>query len=73
MATPIINHPNAAILGVHRAVERPVVRNGQIVVRLIMNLSITFDHRIMDGVTASRFCMDVVKLLEHPALLAVEA
>jgi pyruvate/2-oxoglutarate dehydrogenase complex dihydrolipoamide acyltransferase (E2) component len=73
MATPIINHPNAAILGVHRAVERPVVRNGQIVVRLIMNLSITFDHRIMDGVTASRFCMDVVRLLEHPALLAVEA
>jgi pyruvate/2-oxoglutarate dehydrogenase complex dihydrolipoamide acyltransferase (E2) component len=73
MATPIINHPNAAILGVHRAVERPVVRNGRIVVRLIMNLSITFDHRIMDGVTASRFCMDVVKLLEHPALLAVEA
>jgi pyruvate/2-oxoglutarate dehydrogenase complex dihydrolipoamide acyltransferase (E2) component len=72
MATPIINYPNAAILGVHRATEKPVVRNGQIVVRLIMNLSITFDHRLMDGVTASRFCMEVVKLLEHPALLALE-
>jgi pyruvate/2-oxoglutarate dehydrogenase complex dihydrolipoamide acyltransferase (E2) component len=71
MATPIINHPNAAILGVHRAVERPVVHNGQIVVRLMMNLSITFDHRIMDGVAASRFCMDVVRLLQHPGLLAL--
>jgi pyruvate/2-oxoglutarate dehydrogenase complex dihydrolipoamide acyltransferase (E2) component len=72
LATPIINYPNAAILGVHRATERPVVRDGQIIVRLMMNLSITFDHRVMDGVTASRFCMDVVKLLEHPAVLALE-
>jgi pyruvate/2-oxoglutarate dehydrogenase complex dihydrolipoamide acyltransferase (E2) component len=72
MATPIINYPNAAILGIHRATERPVVRNGQIIIRLMMNLSITFDHRIMDGVTASRFCMDVVKLVEHPAVLALE-
>jgi pyruvate/2-oxoglutarate dehydrogenase complex dihydrolipoamide acyltransferase (E2) component len=73
MATPIINYPNAAILGVHRAAERAVVRDGQIVVRTMMNLSITFDHRLLDGVTASKFCMDVVKLLEHPAVLALEA
>jgi pyruvate/2-oxoglutarate dehydrogenase complex dihydrolipoamide acyltransferase (E2) component len=73
MATPIINHPNAAILGVHRATERPVVRDGQIVVRMMLNLSITFDHRLLDGVTAARFCMEVVKLLEHPAVLALEA
>jgi pyruvate/2-oxoglutarate dehydrogenase complex dihydrolipoamide acyltransferase (E2) component len=73
MATPIINHPNAAILGVHRATDRPVVRDGQIVVRKMMNLSITFDHRLLDGVTAAKFCMDVVKLLEHPAVLALEA
>jgi pyruvate/2-oxoglutarate dehydrogenase complex dihydrolipoamide acyltransferase (E2) component len=73
LATPIINHPNAAILGVHRATERPVVRDGQIVVRTMMNLSITFDHRVVDGVAAARFCMDVVKLLEHPAVLALEA
>jgi pyruvate/2-oxoglutarate dehydrogenase complex dihydrolipoamide acyltransferase (E2) component len=73
MATPIINYPNAAILGVHRAAERPVVRDGQIVVRTMMNLSITFDHRLLDGVTASKFCMDVVKLLEHPAVLVLEA
>ena len=73
MATPIINYPEAAILGVHRAVERPVVRNGQIVVRLMMNLSITFDHRLLDGLTAAKFCMDVVRLLEHPTVLALES
>ncbi|MGH2787061.1 MAG: dihydrolipoamide acetyltransferase family protein [Actinomycetota bacterium] len=72
MATPIINYPEAAILGVHRAAERPVVRDGQIVVRLMMNLSITFDHRLIDGVTAAKFCLDVVKLLEHPAALLLD-
>jgi len=73
MATPIVFHPQSAILGVHRAVERPVVRNGQIVIRKMMNLSITFDHRILDGMTAARFVLDVVRLLEHPAVLALEA
>jgi len=73
MATPIINYPEAAILGVHRATERPVVRNGQIVIRLMMNLSITFDHRLLDGLTAAKFCIDVVKLLEHPTVLALES
>jgi pyruvate/2-oxoglutarate dehydrogenase complex dihydrolipoamide acyltransferase (E2) component len=72
MATPIINYPEAAILGVHRATERPVVRDGQVVVRLMMNLSITFDHRILDGVTAAKFCLAVVNLLEHPAALLLE-
>lgn len=72
MATPIVFHPQAAILGVHRAGERPVVRDGQIVIRLMMNLSITFDHRILDGMTAAKFILDVVKLLEHPAVLALE-
>jgi pyruvate dehydrogenase E2 component (dihydrolipoamide acetyltransferase) len=73
MATPIVFHPQSAILGVHRAGERPVVRDGQIVIRKMMNLSITFDHRILDGMTAARFVLDVVKLLEHPAVLALEA
>jgi pyruvate dehydrogenase E2 component (dihydrolipoamide acetyltransferase) len=73
MATPIIFHPQAGILGVHRASERPVVRDGQIVARLMMNLSITFDHRILDGLTAAKFCLDVVRLLEHPAVLALES
>ena len=73
MATPIVMHPQSGILGVHRAVDRPVVRNGQIVVRKIMNLSVTFDHRIMDGMTAAKFALDVVRLLEHPAVLALES
>lgn len=73
MATPLILHPQAGILGVHRAIERPVVRDGQIVVRKMMNLSITFDHRILDGMGAARFALDVVKLLEHPMVLALEA
>jgi pyruvate/2-oxoglutarate dehydrogenase complex dihydrolipoamide acyltransferase (E2) component len=72
MATPIVFHPQSAILGVHKAIERPVVRNGQIVIRKMMNLSITFDHRILDGMTASKFILDVVKSLEHPAVLALE-
>jgi pyruvate/2-oxoglutarate dehydrogenase complex dihydrolipoamide acyltransferase (E2) component len=72
MATPIVFHPQSAILGVHRASERPVVREGQIVIRQVMNLSITFDHRILDGMTAAKFVLDVAKLLEHPAALALE-
>lgn len=73
MATPIVMWPQAAILGVHRAIDRPVVRDGQITVRKMMNLSVTFDHRILDGMTAARFILDVVKLLEHPAVLALES
>lgn len=73
LATPIVLHPQSAILGVHRATDRAVVRDGQVVVRKMMNLSITFDHRILDGMTAARFVLDVVKLLEHPAVLALEA
>ena len=71
MATPIVFHPQAAILGVHKATERPVVRSGQIVIRKMMNLSVTFDHRILDGLTAAKFTMEVARLLEHPALLTL--
>ncbi len=71
MATPIIMHPQSAILGVHRAVERPVVRDGQVVIRKIMNLSVSFDHRILDGLTAAKFALEVATALEHPALLGL--
>lgn len=71
MATPIVFHPQSAILGAHRAGDRPVVRDGQIVIRRVMNLSVTFDHRVLDGMTAARFMLDLVKLLEHPAVLAI--
>ena len=73
MATPIVMHPQSGILGVHRAIDRPVVRDGQIVVRKMMNLSMTFDHRVLDGMTAAKFALDVVRLLEHPAVLALES
>jgi pyruvate dehydrogenase E2 component (dihydrolipoamide acetyltransferase) len=73
MATPIVLHPQSGILGVHRAVDRAVVRSGQIVARKMMNLSITFDHRVLDGVTAAKFCLRVVESLEHPAVLALES
>jgi pyruvate/2-oxoglutarate dehydrogenase complex dihydrolipoamide acyltransferase (E2) component len=72
MATPIVFHPQAAILGAHRAIDRPVVRDGQVVVRRMMNLSITFDHRILDGMTAARFALAVAGLLEHPEDLPLE-
>ena len=73
LATPIVLHPQSSILGVHRATERPVVRDGQVVIRKIMNLSITFDHRVLDGMTAAQFALEVTELLEHPAILALRA
>jgi pyruvate dehydrogenase E2 component (dihydrolipoamide acetyltransferase) len=72
MATPLILHPQTGILGVHKASDRPVVRDGQIVVRKMMNLGITFDHRVLDGVAASSFILEVVELLEHPAVIGFE-
>jgi pyruvate/2-oxoglutarate dehydrogenase complex dihydrolipoamide acyltransferase (E2) component len=71
MATPIVFHPQAAILGVHRATPRPVARDGQVVIRTMMNLSVTFDHRVLDGLTAAKFAVEVARLLEHPALLSL--
>jgi pyruvate dehydrogenase E2 component (dihydrolipoamide acetyltransferase) len=70
--TPIINHPEVAILGVGRIEDRAVVRNGQIVVRKIMPLSLAFDHRVIDGVEAGRFLGVVIRHLENPDLMADE-
>jgi pyruvate dehydrogenase E2 component (dihydrolipoamide acetyltransferase) len=69
MATPMINSPQVAILGVHRIAARPVVRGDQIVIRTMCNLSLSFDHRVIDGVPAARFLTDIVRTLEHPGLL----
>ena len=68
-ATPIINHPEMAILGVHKAREKPVVQNGQIVVRRIMNLSSSFDHRVIDGADGARLIQHLKGMLEHPAMI----
>ena len=67
MATPVINHPEVAIIGPNAIVERPVVRDGQIVVRKMMNLSSSFDHRVIDGHDAALFIQRIKALLEHPA------
>ena len=67
VTTPIINHPEVAIIGPNAIVERPVVRDGQIVVRKMMNLSSCFDHRVVDGADAAAFVQRVKALLEHPA------
>ena len=68
-ATPIINHPEVAILGVHKAREMPVVRDGQIVVRRIMNLSSSFDHRVVDGADGAALIQHLKRMLENPALI----
>jgi pyruvate dehydrogenase E2 component (dihydrolipoamide acetyltransferase) len=71
-ATPIINYPEVAILGVGRARQTPVVRDGQIVPRLVLPLSLAFDHRVIDGMAAARFSTDLVGLLEAPERLFLE-
>lgn len=72
LATPILNYPEVAILGVYKIKDRPVVRDGEIVVRKMMNLSITLDHRIVDGATAAYFLNEVIRLLETPGLMLLE-
>ena len=67
VSTPVINQPEVAIIGVNRAVERPVVVDGQVTVRLMMNLSSSFDHRFVDGYDAAAMIHHVKDLLEHPA------
>jgi len=72
MATPIINFPEVAIVGVHKIEERPAVRNGQIVARHLMNLSISVDHRLADGWDGAMFLQDVKSLLEDPTTMFME-
>ena len=72
VTTPVINYPEVAIVGVNRAVERPMIRNGAVVPRLMMNLSSSFDHRIVDGLRAASFVQGVRAYLEAPATLFVD-
>ncbi len=65
LVTPLINHPEVAILGVHRIAERAVVREGEVVVRPVGNVSVTFDHRVLDGKRAAEFGLDVIARLER--------
>ena len=68
----MINHPEVAIVGVNRIVERPMIRDGAMVARQMMNLSSSFDHRVVDGMHAAEFVQAIRALLESPALLFVE-
>ena len=70
-STPIINAPEVAIIGLNKAVERPVVHQGSIAVRRIMNLSSSFDHRFVDGYDAAAMIQALKDLLEHPAMIFI--
>ena len=72
VTTPVINHPEVAIIGVNKIVERPMVRQGAVVIRKMMNLSSSFDHRVVDGMHAAQFVQAIRALLECPAMLFVE-
>jgi pyruvate dehydrogenase E2 component (dihydrolipoamide acetyltransferase) len=72
LATPILNFPEVGILGVHRMKERPVVKNGQIVIGDVMLLSLSFDHRIVDGHVGAAFAYELIGYLEEPDKLLLE-
>jgi 2-oxoisovalerate dehydrogenase E2 component (dihydrolipoyl transacylase) len=69
VSTPIINHPEVAIVGINRIVERPMFEGGAVIARKLMNLSSSFDHRVVDGQDAAEFIQSVRRLLEVPATL----
>ncbi len=72
VTTPVINHPEVGILGVNRIVERPMFKSGQVVARLLMNLSSSFDHRVVDGQDAAEFIQSIRAQLEAPATLFID-
>ncbi len=71
-ATPIINYPEVAILGVHKITKRPVVKDNQIIIRDMTYLSVSFDHRVLDGAMAAQFMNAIKQYLEDPKLLLLE-
>jgi pyruvate/2-oxoglutarate dehydrogenase complex dihydrolipoamide acyltransferase (E2) component len=72
VVTPLVNYPEVAILGLHRIGPRPVARAGQVVIREVGNVSVTFDHRVVDGARAAAFCLDVIVRLEQSAAASGE-
>jgi pyruvate dehydrogenase E2 component (dihydrolipoamide acetyltransferase) len=71
-ATPILNHPEVGILGVHQIKKKPVVRDDQIVIGEVMLLSLSFDHRIVDGHVGAAFAYDIIGFLENPEALFLD-
>jgi pyruvate dehydrogenase E2 component (dihydrolipoamide acetyltransferase) len=71
-ATPVLNHPEVAILGLHRIRPTPLARDGQVVIRDVMHVSVTSDHRVVDGHEAAAFAYEVIRTLEDPNLLFMQ-
>src|SRR5690606_34831387 len=71
--TPVINHPEVAILGIGRISEKPIIKNGEIVAAPVLALSLSFDHRMIDGATAQNALNHLKRLLAEPQLLLMEA
>src|SRR5205823_3981552 len=72
MATPILNAPQVGILGMHKIEERPVAVNGQVVIRPMMYIALSYDHRIVDGKESVSFLVRVKELIEDPAAMLIE-
>jgi 2-oxoglutarate dehydrogenase E2 component (dihydrolipoamide succinyltransferase) len=72
MSTPILNPPQSGVLGMHRIEERPVVRDGQIVIKPMMYLALSYDHRIVDGREAVTFLVRIKEALEDPMRLLID-
>jgi 2-oxoglutarate dehydrogenase E2 component (dihydrolipoamide succinyltransferase) len=72
LSTPILNPPQVAILGLHKIEERPVARQGQIVIRPMMYVALSYDHRVVDGREAVQFLVKVKQLIEDPESLLLE-
>ena len=72
LSTPILNPPQSAILGMHKIQDRPVAENGEVVIRPIMNLALSYDHRIIDGREAVQFLVSIKEQIEDPARLLLQ-
>ena len=72
MSTPILNSPQSAILGMHKTQDRPVAVNGEVVIRPMMYLALSYDHRIIDGKEAVQFLISIKEALEDPARLLLK-
>ena len=72
LSTPIINPPQTAILGMHKIMDRPVAENGQVVIRPMMYLAMSYDHRLIDGRESVQFLVSVKDILEDPSRLLLD-
>jgi 2-oxoglutarate dehydrogenase E2 component (dihydrolipoamide succinyltransferase) len=71
MSTPILNPPQVGILGMHRIIERPIAKNGNIIIAPMMYLAVTYDHRVIDGSSAVQFLGNIKLLIEDPNALLI--